>query len=544
MLFFHQKLKTREKAQALIASYMAISTFIIISGIFLANGVNQRNEALRNQLANEVFYLAEGATENAIFSFITAIGDYQISPNIGSYSMSTVFDTFGSVSVDTTITSLESSDRLLLEGETNILVRNYEAVSTVAHPQNNTIAITLHQIFSRRLIPTFQHAVFYDADLEMLPGPDMTLTGRIHSNQDIYLDSHNTLTIDSEYLHSAGNIYNQRKDDASELGGDVSILVYGSAPPTYADMDNLDCDITTWVADAILRWQWTVQSCAHGVTTLAVPSVASIQPGGYYASNADLYIINGTLIKEGVVLTEGTDYPFGAVDTSTTFYNNREGQDIRMTEIDLGKLANIYGEVDAGGNLFPNNLPANGLLYATRDDAGASYQPGIRLSNASRIERDGGLTVVSCDPVYVRGDYNIINEKPASIIGDSLNLLSNNWDDDRDHFGVTSRPAAETTINSAFIAGIDETAPGNYNGGLENYPRLHENWSNIYLNIKGSFVALWESSIATGGWIYGDPQYTAPRRNWSYNTDFNDAVNLPPFTPWAVEAKRIAWWKE
>ena len=85
--------------------------------------------------------------------------------------------------------------------------------------------------------------------------------------------------------------------------------------------------------------------------------------------------------------------------------------------------------------------------------------------------------------------------------------------------------------------------PGQYNGGLENYPRLHEKWTGVTLSIKGSFVSLWNSQIATGNWVYGNPQYTAPNRLWDYDTDFSSG-NLPPFTPWAVLINRGAWWKE
>ena len=42
----------------------------------------------------------------------------------------------------------------------------------------------------------FQFAVFYTNDLEILPGPDMTLGGRVHCNGDIYLGCGGTLTVD------------------------------------------------------------------------------------------------------------------------------------------------------------------------------------------------------------------------------------------------------------------------------------------------------------------------------------------------------------
>jgi hypothetical protein len=100
-------------------------------------------------------------------------------------------------------------------------------------------------------------------------------------------------------------------------------------------------------------------------------------------------------------------------------------------------------------------------------------------------------------------------------------------------------------INAAFIANVDKTTAGGgdagYNGGLENYPRFHEEWnpggnSQRTLIYRGSFVSL------------GTPQYTGPQpnwcntgsgcniydppaRNWNYDVDFNDVKKLPPLTP-------------
>jgi hypothetical protein len=108
----------------------------------------------------------------------------------------------------------------------------------------------------------------------------------------------------------------------------------------------------------------------------------------------------------------------------------------------------------------------------------------------------------------------------------------------------TYRTASATTVNAAFIAGTETTVSGvSDGGGFQNYPRLHEKWTNIQLNITGSFVSLGESRVATGHYQWGPPQYYPPIRSWQWDSSFADYNNLPPFTPWAVEAERGAWWK-
>jgi len=544
-------LPENKKGQALIVAYIIIGCLLIVSAALLSKSATERNLVLKNKLITEALYLAEGGVENAISTLTNAIANYQIAADVETMNVTTNFPTFYNATVDATITRLENSDRLITEGQTKVLARNYEITATATHPRDNTVIVTVHQIIARRLIPTFQHAVFYNNDLEILPGKSMTVSGRIHANKSIYIDAEGgaTLKIDSFYLRSAGGIYNQRKDNDDPLDGNVSIRVTKSGSAKYENMDSgddtiLDSDSENWTTGAIDLWKGTVQSSSHGVTKLTAPSVGSIQPNGYYASNAEITIINNQIYKNGTLLVEGVDYPANTVTTSTDFYNNREGKTIRMTNIDMQKLAGV----DASCSTCTNNLPTNGLLYVTRTDAGATEEPGVKIVSGTELKIPAGangLTVVSNDPVYIQGNYNITNEKPASIICDSINILSSNWTSDTNSTKtLSSRKAGTTTVNSAFIAGVDETTDGKYNGGLENYPRLHEDWSGIDLNIKGSFVALWDSSVAKGAWKYGSPQYTAPNRNWIYNASFNNLSNLPPFTPWAVEARRIAWWKD
>ncbi|MEW6101387.1 MAG: hypothetical protein AB1481_03740 [Candidatus Omnitrophota bacterium] len=545
----------KNKGQALIFTYAVIVFLTILSIPLLDKIMSERWTAERQRLERETFYLAEGGLEDAINQFTDAIANFQVAPNVARYpatgSINTVYTVStafpSGASASSVITEAEPSMRTIVDPDGSAIgVKVYTVTSTCQHPMNSTISATLNQAIILRVIYTFQHAVFYNDDLEMLPGPNMNLTGRIHSNSDIYLGTHNTFTVDSEYLHSAGDIYNRRKDSTQDMEGDVRIRRAGTG--AYFNMEQggviLDSDSPDWLTESQTRWNGTVKSSVHGVTELSTPVVGSIQPGGYYASNAEVTIENGTITENGSPLIEGVDIPAGTIITDNDFYNNREGMNILMTNIDLSKLAGYANPADASPT-FPNHLPSNGLIYATRNDAGMTEQPGVRLVNGSQIYRNDGLTIVSNDPVYIQGNYNSVNKKPTAVICDSVNLLSTAWNDADSLLNLNhaNRDAANTTVNTAFIAGVDNTTTGNYNGGLENYPRFHEDWSGRTLTIRGAFVELWNTQIAQGAWVYGSPQYTAPNRNWDYDSDFNDVNNMPPFTPWAVEAQRTGWWK-
>lgn len=544
----------KQKAVALILAYTVSATLIVLAAATAQKAHAEYNFALRNHLKEHSLYVAEGAIEDVVNDIVNDIANYVSEPTVigqwASYTGSNgdfissgcavSYETYALDDVDTT--EVDST------GVTTF-IRTYHVKVVSTDNQYNDIFTTVEQIFQRKKTFTFQHAVFYEDDLEMLPGPDMTLSGKIHSNTDIYLGTHNTFTINSEYLKTAGDFYNYRKNDGSTLGGDVRIRINGSSPVAYdlvlnaSDVNPLDSDRADWMAESQTRWAGTVQSGVHGVTRLATPSVGSIQPGDYYDSNANVRVENGVIKKGGVALVEGVDIPVGTV-TTTTFTNNREGKTARVVDIDMRKLAGYNPSDPDGSPTFSNNFPANGLLYATRNDQLATEVPGVRLVNGSKIYNNAGLTVVSNVPLYIKGDYNNVEKKPTSVITDSVNILSNSWDDTKSSQILSNRTATDTEVNTAFIAGIKETPAGGgtYSGGLENYPRLHEDWGGDELKIRGSFVELWQSSVAQGDWVYGGNQYKAPIRNWDYDTDFNNASNLPPFTPFAVEAEKVVWW--
>jgi hypothetical protein len=547
-------MRNHNKGQAIVLAYLTVVVLTALGGSLLNYSFNTSRHSQIDQLQADAFYLAEGGLEDAASKFSQAIANFQIDPNAALYpasgSIITTFSSGGTAS--SVITEAELTPRTVVDPDgTAVFVKNYHITTSATHPSNPSVAVTLHQIVARRMIYTFQHAVFYDKDLEWLPGANMTLSGRVHSNSDIYLatESGRTLTVDSTYLKAAGNLYHRRKDNSTVPSGTVQIEKAGSNPVTYPVL-TFDSTSPTWTADSQTTWAGTVQTGVHGVTKRSVPVVGSTQPGGFYDTNATLKVTNGVLTEGVMQLIDGSDpacavvipacVPSGTITTTTSLYNNRESKFVKMTNIDLNKL----GGGTFSGKTYANHLPSNGLVYATRNDAAPTEQPGIRVINGTEIKRAGGLTVVSNDPVYVQGSFNTVAKKPSAVIADAVNILSNNWNDANSTASLNSRVASATTVNAAFIAGINTTTPGSYNGGLENYPRMHEKWTGQTLSITGSFVSLWNSQIATGQWVYGGSQYTAPIRSWNYDSSFASGTSLPPFTPWVVELKKGAWWKD
>ncbi|HEX9912910.1 MAG TPA: hypothetical protein VGB01_06665, partial [candidate division Zixibacteria bacterium] len=58
-----------------------------------------------------------------------------------------------------------------------------------------------------------------------------------------------------------------------------------------------------------------------------------------------------------------------------------------------------------------------------------------------------------------------------------------------------------------------------------------------------SMIDLWFSEQATGLWSYGS-FYTAPNRDWAFDTDLLNPANLPPGTPVVNVVQNVSWVKK
>src|SRR5262245_29091179 len=129
----------------------------------------------------------------------------------------------------------------------------YTNVSQTLAPDSTTKA----QLGARSLIhniPLFQFLAFYANDLEILPGANMTLHGRVHTNSNLYLNAGATLSVIDQPLtanprlittvevSASSNVYRGRKDSNS-CDGTVTIDSLATDPNT-GDLAplNLNCN--------------------------------------------------------------------------------------------------------------------------------------------------------------------------------------------------------------------------------------------------------------------------------------------------------------
>ena len=93
----------------------------------------------------------------------------------------------------------------------NINAQEYRyIIDSDAEGRDGRTQAVLEMRLKSRLVPLFQFAAFYGKDLEILPGPVMTLSGPVHTNGDLYLDPGAQLDIHGQ-VTTAGDLYRGRK---------------------------------------------------------------------------------------------------------------------------------------------------------------------------------------------------------------------------------------------------------------------------------------------------------------------------------------------
>jgi Tfp pilus assembly protein PilX len=258
----------------------------------------------------------------------------------------------------------------------------------------------------------------------------------------------------------------------------------------------------------------------------------------------------------------------GAITTNTAMTDDREGDNVRMVTVDVSQIT----AAASAGKIKDSVGSSDGyLLYITDNSVGTKVTTNIVdsstgkktsvTSNGARAVKlvngatlpSQGLSVVSPNPVYIQGDYNTgstsstqpasntassytppsdtpspvvgtYNRAPAAVVGDAINILSNNWNDANSPSDMSSRVATSTTVNTALVAGNVPTTSSSYSGGIENFTRFHEDWSSAYFTIYGALAQLYDSEQAKGTWA--NSSYNPPNRRWYFDDNLQN--NNPP----------------
>jgi len=276
------------------------------------------------------------------------------------------------------------------------------------------------------------------------------------------------------------------------------------------------------------------------------------------------------------------EFGFEDVINSASALGTPDGVLEASEDVDGNKLPDNWGAANVS-DAFPPNVSATNP-YQTLDCLNQGRQN--RVTGARQVlklvdgglnnlptrpdNNQGGFTVASENPVYVRGNYNSDGTDPfwgnpsgngdiphsaAAVIADSVTLLSNNWSDLNsmlNPLNLGNRKTASTYYRLAIAGGKNINFPQpagtgqdfGTDGGVHNFLRYIETWGGSTLFYRGSLVSLYYSQYATGTFKCCALVYSPPTRAYYFDAQFLNPTNLPPGTPMLQDVVNLTYWQD
>jgi hypothetical protein len=553
----------RAYAIALVLIFLTLSFLVLMSALGWCRSNSEFNE--RNNQYFRTVSAAEAATEKVLANLsrdYQQSGEGTVYSKLGTYrtlvptvSESSLWDDFvfmdpqnnlSQVYVDRMTTATNVPLESQYQGIYG-LASTYRVISN-AKMKNSRFGIpaALKQEVQLATIPVFQFAIFYSIDLEINPGPEMKITGRVHSNSKIYMQPQDKLTFQSHVTAADAITHNKSPDDPQVRNTNNSRIIYLAEHD--ANVGTLNLPIGTNNTPESVRSIMDIPPTGESATS---------QMGQQrYYNQADMIILvsnNNVKVTSGVANNCATTIPYcewtNFFSTNVSFINKRENnKTIKTSQVDVGKLKSwIASPTNSLSGVLTHSF--NSIYVADMRTTNSTTGTGVYVVNGQTLP-DAGLTVATPNPIYVKGNYNVptsalgttntINSKPASLVGDAITILSKDWKDTNSSKSLDYRIAGDTTVNAALLGGIVKSGNGYYSGGVENFPRFLEDWTDKTLTYNGSMVVMYYSRYATSPWG-GSDVYNPPDRNWAFDLNYMDPAKLPPCTPQLRVLIRAQW---
>lgn len=426
-----------------------------------------------------------------------------------------------------------------------------------------TMAEPIRANFQREWVytfrPLFQFAIFYDANMELFPGANFVVGGRVHSNGTIYTGTTASITFAQAVTYVNGMSNNYHPDDPRSQGALNGPVTYSQGsrasvrenPPGSMTMDTADANHNNDGARELIEipnsWQTDPSSGERlynqaGLKVLVNTTGATVSSPSAISVPANSRVLmtqDGTIIPPADPLGAYINGMFG----SATVRDYRENASVTTTTVDVSRVTSRY---NAGGlpkkipstTKWPNNasvpatlrdkaIPAelqgkdlwNGIVYVTDITDSASHPVGIKIVNGASLP-DGskasspsaGLTIVSENAAYIVGDYNTGGTPP---VNSGTNLAAAN------------KAAGYTVQPAAVIADAVTVLSSNWDGeGYNSESSLSERTpANTTINTALISGIVPTSSAAYSG---GVENYIRLLENWSSKrlTYYGSIINL------------------
>lgn len=298
-----------ERGLALVAVMLVLVLLLGIAGAFHGGVISET--ALRGSHARSTagFYAAEAGINRGMGDYRNIFNNYNV-PTVANGDFNAHTFTLGprTVTYQLTDPGHNPTTRTIQPGKPfaflNAIEYQYVANGT-SSSHSGDIEASIGTEFDVDYVPMFQFLAFYQGDLEILPGPTMTLHGPIHTNGNLYFNENTAcagspcvggLTIAEQspqiptvHITAAGDIYRQRKDVTSTCSGTVSIAKLDDANHDGV-LDQLAMPCSGQQSSAQLSsWLGSVKS--HQPTVSLPPTDIIARGNGTFWTNANLRIV-------------------------------------------------------------------------------------------------------------------------------------------------------------------------------------------------------------------------------------------------------------
>jgi hypothetical protein len=355
--------RTREKGWALLIVMSLAATGLLLMASVLSWANQNASVTARNSETLTTTYAAEAATEKALSAMVqddqdwgegmvftkSSAGSYSsLIPTAGDSSYWTNYQFSGGTSNNSVIVSLINSYT------TNILGPPYSGLESVgatyeiiANAQNQNsmykITSTVGQQVLFGQIPIFQFAIFYNDTMEIDPGANMTVSGLVHGNTNLYIDPNTgvTLTFSNDVSATGTIVMGENPEDPTSRGQGTTIFDgahLSDVNPLNLPVGTNTSGNTTNVAqsvDAILQVPPAGESPNSSVGTNRlynqVDMIVTI------SNNNVITVTSGINVNNGATIISNNQWA-SFVSTNGNFYNMRDGAEVDPVDINVGNL--------------------------------------------------------------------------------------------------------------------------------------------------------------------------------------------------------------
>lgn len=293
----------------------------------------------------------------------------------------------------------------------------------------------VRRYFEMTNVSIFQFMVFFEEDIEIHPGDDMTITGKLHTNSDAWSKAYTYVKIFDKFSY-AGTYADDLSPERKKIGGSLPskyvtwadnktsptstskpqqlskvnrIEIFGDAPVmtfNAADASPNNDSFSELIEVPDSKWDPTGNKFLYNQPASAATNKPEIEARRLY-NNADVVIkidSSKPTTDASRVTVSGPNLTAGgisaikaAVGSTVSLYDFREAKSAPVTAIDMKRLT----AAAASSSSFTAGNSFNGVAYVYDSRTGKN---AIRLQNGAELDTD--ITVASEDPVYVQGDYN------------------------------------------------------------------------------------------------------------------------------------------